>query len=200
MKICELDQNGPDWHAWRSEGLGGSDAPTVMDENNFQCRDELTAIKMGRRNVPETPAMRRGKVLEPTARLKYQQMTGIRVRPVCVIHDQYPWLRASLDGLSEDHKIVLEIKCPTSPGTHYCALRRQVPRYYRAQLQHQLAVTGCEELHFFTYFPDPEFAPEKQVALVKVKPDRPYIARLIEREKRYWEQLQQERVQDGRVQ
>lgn len=197
MKICDLDQNGSDWHKWRAEGLGGSDAPTVMDENSFQCRDELTAVKLGRRNVPETAAMARGKRLEPTARQLYMQMTGINVRPVCVIHDQYPWLRASLDGLSDDHKVVLEIKCPTSPGTHLCALRGYPPRYYRAQLQHQLAVTGCQELHFFTYFPDSGFPPEQQIALAKVRPDRVYISRLIERERRYWEHLQKEREFEG---
>lgn len=204
MQIFDLDQNGPDWHRWRAQGLGGSDAPTIMNDNNFQCPDELLAVKHGRKVIRETDAMRRGKEREPIARVKYQQMTGIRCRPVCVVHDEFPWLRASLDGLSEDGQTVLEIKCPTSPGTHYQALANKVPRYYWAQVQHQLAVTGCPVLHFFTYFPNDSLFPvEKQCALVKVLPDQAYIQRLIAHEKRFWERYQREadaRKGQGRVQ
>lgn len=193
MQVVDLSQSGPDWHKWRSEGLGGSDAPALMGENTFQCADELLSAKLGKRQVRETAAMRRGKKLEPIARERYMLMTGIRCRPVCVIHDTFKWFRASLDGLSEDNQIVLEIKCPSSPKGHYMALDGKVPSYYRAQVQHQLGVTGCPALHFFSYTDSPEFAPHEQCALVKVLPDPEYIDRLIQRERLYWERLQRER-------
>lgn len=142
--------------------------------------------------------MARGKRLEPEARVKYMQMTGIRTRPVCVVHDKHSWLRASLDGLSEDGQIVLEIKCPTSPGGHYVALGGKVPSYYRAQLQHQLAVTGCPMLHFFSYTDSVTFDPCDRCALVKVLPDLEYIERLIAREKRFWDKLVESGTSDVR--
>jgi putative phage-type endonuclease len=160
-----------------------------MDENPFCCRDELIEQKKGRRVVKENARMARGKRLEPLARLKYQQITGIRVRPVCVVHDELPWLRASLDGLSEDGQIVLEIKCPNDKA-HFTALRGNVPAYYFAQTQHQLAVTGCPVLHYWSYTDSDDFAPEEQVALVKVLPNREYIERLVARERLLWEELQ----------
>lgn len=195
MRIVQLDQSGPDWHRWRAGGLGGSEAASIMRECPYQTAEEVRDTKLGRRKIFENSAMARGKRLEPLARELYQRLTGIRVRPVCVEHDKYPWMKASLDGLSEDGNIILEIKCPVRPGGHYTALAGQVPAHYRAQVQHQLAVTGCPVLHFFSFTDKKEFEPYEQFALVRVLPDKEYIERLIEREKEFWEQLQEQRAE-----
>lgn len=170
-------------------GIGGSDAPAILNESPFTSSDELMDIKTGKKTVVENYRMRRGKKLEPEARVKYMEITGIRSHPCCVVHDEYPWLRASLDGLSEDKQIVLEIKCPSN-RTHEKALQGHVPHYYYAQTQHQLLVTGCQILHYWSYTDSGEFPEEERVALVKVSPDPEFMDRLFRREKAFWEQLQ----------
>jgi putative phage-type endonuclease len=160
-----------------------------MEENRFQSPDELLRVKMGRAVVTENHRMRRGKALEPAARMLYIEVTGNHVRPVCVVHDQFEWFRASLDGLTEDGQLVLEIKCP-SANAHKCALSGQIPRYYVAQVQHQLAVTGAPLLHYWSF--DPDFDEGPVHALVEIRPDAAYIARLIRREREFWERVKAE--------
>lgn len=191
MKVIHLDQAGPDWHKWRAQGIGGSDAPAILNESPFTSSDELAEVKAGKRVIRENDRMRRGKRLEPEARVRYMELTGIRVRPVCVVHDEHSWLRASLDGLSEDRTVVLEIKCPSNK-THEVALLGRVPHYYVAQCQHQLLVTGCPTLHYWSYTDSSYFPTEERIALVKVLPDPEFMERLFRREKAFWERLQQE--------
>jgi putative phage-type endonuclease len=187
-RILDLEQAGPAWHRWRSQGIGGSDACVILEDVRWTTPEELVEIKLGRRVVEENDRMRRGKALEPEARRLYQDLYGIRVRPVCVVHDDYEWLRASLDGLSLDGTVVLEVKCP-SAHAHAKALKGQYPSYYRGQLQHQLLVTGAQELHYFSYRPEPDLAPRDRAARVVVHPDPKLQRRLFEREKRFWENL-----------
>src|SRR5262249_277338 len=142
MKIINLDQHGPQWLKWRQEGIGGSDAAGIMGDSPWSSAGKVIQQKITGRGPEETARMTRGKILEPQAREKYQLLSGIGVRPVCVVHDEYEWLRASLDGLSEDGETVLEIKCP-GPKAHYQALKGVVPHYNRAQVQQQLLITGA---------------------------------------------------------
>ena len=187
MKRVDLDQAGPSWHKWRKGGLGGSDACAVMGDVGWTSPDELMENKLGMREFAESARMARGKELEPEARRLYCERHGVQMEPVCVEHDQHPCLRASLDGLSPDGSLVLEIKCPSYAG-HKKALWGIYPDYYRAQLQHQLMVTGAARLHYASYRPDPaEFQADEYLAVLEVLPDPEYQARLMEAELAFWE-------------
>lgn len=193
MKVQKLSQSGPDWHRWRQNGLGGSDAPALLGDVQWTSPDELVEQKLGLRTVEENERMARGKRLEPEARAKYILQTGIDVSPVCVTHDTHEWLRASLDGISADHQTIVEIKCP-SYWAHYKAARKgHYPDYYKAQLMHQLLVTGAKVLHYFSYNPDNNDGPAgllPETALVIVEPDEEYMATLLRRELDFWERVQ----------
>lgn len=191
MKILHLNQHGKDWHQWRQGGIGGSDASAITGDSPFVSPELLARSKRegNTKVIKENARMKRGKKLEPLARIKYQDITGIRVRPVCVVHSEHEWLMASLDGLSEDHQIILEIKCP-SPHTHETALLGEVPHYYIPQVQHQLMVTGCPQLHYFSYTDSSKFRPEEKWALVKVLPDKDYQDWLFRKERAWWQEHQ----------
>ena len=192
MKIVELEQSTPEWLAWRQQGIGASDACSLMGDG-YGSPEELANIKLGRTVVEENEPMRRGKRLEPDARRIYQQVSGIEVRPVCAVHPDHPWLRASLDGLSLDGKTVLEVKCP-GYWPHFNALVKRIyPKYYKAQLMHQFLVTGAERIHYFSYRPDdPSIAP---AAMVEVRPDHRYMELLFRREQAFQAEL--ERMKEG---
>lgn len=183
-RIIHLEQSGPDWHRWRAQGLGGSDACAVMGDVAWMSRDELAEVKRGKRVQEENAAMARGKALEPEARALYIEVSGNEVRPVCVQHDTLPWLRASLDGLSLDGKLAVEIKCP-GEWPHFHACKGRTPRYYRAQMQHILAASGAEMLHYFSYRPEAK----KKWALIEVERDEAYIEKLLAQEQRFWDEL-----------
>lgn len=193
MKTVELDQNSPEWLKWRQQGIGASDAVSVMGDSPWTSRDELIGVKLGQVVVEENEKMARGRRLEPEARRMYEQIRGIEVRPVCAVHDTYPWLRASLDGLSLDGKVVLEIKCPGYWPHWRAVYRGAYPRYYRAQIQWQLLVTGAEICHYFSYRPDdPEIIP---AALVEILPEPEYQEVLLRAGQEFMTDL--ERAQAG---
>ncbi len=182
-KIVDLDQGSPEWHAWRSRGIGASDAPAIMDENPWKSREWLLKEKLNESKVRMNEAMRRGTQLEPEARSRYERFTGIKVRPVCLESKEIDWMRASLDGLAHDGNTVIEIKCGTSAYKH-ATNKGRPPGYYIGQLQHILAVTGLSRIDFWCYLPG---RPEIHLPIDR---DDGYIERLIETESKFWEELE----------
>src|SRR5271169_5797847 len=97
--IERLHQNTPEWHRWRMQGIGASDAPVIMGETAFKTRRTLWSIKTGRMQESSAgPAARRGRALEHFARRAYERRTGIQVEPLCLVHQEFEWMRATLDG------------------------------------------------------------------------------------------------------
>lgn len=188
MQVVNLEQRGPQWLKWRQEGIGGSDACVLMGDVNWSNPSQLMAQKLGIAENVDNERMKRGRELEPRARQLYELLTGRTMRPICVIHDKYPWLRASLDGISDDHQIVLEIKCP-SENAHRKALRGTYPYYYRAQLQHQLLITEAPTLHYWSFTDSETFPLNQRFALVVVRPEPEYQAKLFKKAERFMKGL-----------
>jgi len=143
----------------------------------------LWSIKTGRRQE-DAPglAARRGRELERRARRAYERQIGIQMEPLCLVHDQLEWMRASLDGLSFDGSTVLEIKCPMSPRDRAAAQEGRVPPQYYAQLQHELEVSHAAEVHYWSF-------DGSAGTLIKVGPDREYLKRLLEAETVFWQRV-----------
>ena len=186
-RIEQLHQNTPDWHRWRLQGIGASDAPVIMGDGAFKSPRTLWSIKTGRMQEGAAGlAARRGRELERLARRVYEQETGTQMEPLCLVHDELEWMRASLDGLSFDGSIVLEIKCPMSLRDRTAAQQGRVPSQHYSQLQHELEVSQAAEVHYWSF-------DGSAGSLVRVHPDREYLRRLLDAEAAFW-QLVKENV------
>jgi putative phage-type endonuclease len=190
----QLEQRTRAWRDWRTQGLGASDAACVLDESPFKSAAGLLEEKLAVRVTDISNAeIELGITLEPEARLQYCRELGVEVEPVCVQSIQYPWLRASLDGLSADGRRVVEIKC--GRGAYWRTVNTgRPPAYYVPQLQHILAITGLPSIDFVCYFPG------LKTICLKVDRDEVYIERLIAAEKEFWgpiEALRRERLSAG---
>lgn len=136
-------------HKARKSGLGSSDMPAVLGVSPWTTPEELFEIKKGRRPEPEeSPAMKRGKVLEAIAAELYQERTGRKLwrSNQTIRHRNYDWMLAHLDRriVGEDKGVgALEIKCPGLRTFAKCR-REGLPYYYLVQLQHQMDVAGYE--------------------------------------------------------
>ena len=182
-RIERLQQNTVEWHRWRLQGFGSSDAPVIMGEAPFRTRRFLWSVKTGlARETAGGPAARRGRALEGAARSVYERQTGIQMEPLCLVHERLEWMRASLDGLSFDGSIALEIKCPWGMRDQAELQEGRIPLHYYAQVQHQLEVSGARELHYWSFS-------GASGMLVRVQPDREYIARLIDAETTFWQRV-----------
>jgi putative phage-type endonuclease len=184
IKINGLKQNTPEWLDWRNDGIGGSDAGAIMGSSPYMDVLELWQRKL--KLIPDivpNDAMKRGHLLEPDARLLFELEEGLLMPAACYTNSEHSFLRASLDGISADEKIILEIKCP-GLTTHREALAGKIKPYYYTQMQHQMAATGAELCYYFSYTDLPDIKPTVKI---DVHRDEEYISRLIEREAAFWQ-------------
>ena len=186
-RIERLHQNTPEWHRWRRQGIGASDAPVIMGEAPFKTARTLWSVKTGRlQEDPAGLAAQRGRALERFARRAYERQTGILMEPLCLVHQEFEWMRASLDGLSFDGSTLLEIKCPLSLRDRASAQQGHIPSQYHAQLQHQLEVAGAERAHYWSFH-------GTNGILIEIRPDREYARRLVEAETAFWQLVRENR-------
>lgn len=185
--VVRLEQGTREWLAWRSRGIGASDAPAIMGENPWKSRARLLREKCGDvTSFTPNAAMARGTRLEPHARRRYETCFGIPVEPACLQSTRFHWLRASVDGLAHDGEAVVEIKCGESVYLR-SATTGKVPAYYHGQLQHILAVTGLSAIDFWCWLP------RRPEVHIRVDRDDAYIRCLLDAERLFWEEIESRR-------
>jgi len=184
-------QRTPEWHAIRESLITASDAAAALEIPPYpkfnKCpREELMKKKLGL--VPSTfsSIMNHGVVHEDEARQKYMDMTGEIVHEFgLLIHQEYPWLGASPDGVTESGKLV-EIKCPVKravePG--------HVPDHYMPQLQVCMEVCDLESCIFIQYKPDSLTWPQPGIFdIVEVPRDRAWFQDNKARLEAFWVEM-----------
>lgn len=177
-----MEQNSPEWLEWRRKGIGASDVAALIGLSKWSTPYKVWADKVGQgTQFVGNFATERGQELEGKARARYELVTMEDMPPALAIHPKYDICRVSLDGLSADGKKILEIKVPSQASHDIADKEKRVPDQYVPQVQYQLAVTGAEELDYFSYH-----APTDTHALVPVKPDVEYQGMLIASVVEFW--------------
>lgn len=157
--------------AWYRERAGCATASraSVMLARGPAGTEALTRRRYRRQLVDEillgrsqesrfvSPAMRRGRELEPAARAAYAALTGQVVRTTGFLRHDTLRAGCSVDGDVDDFTGLLEAKAPGAPRHLLYLARRRVPSPYLAQITHQLWITGARWCDFFSYHP--RFAP-----------------------------------------
>ena len=152
-KITHLKQGTSKWRNWRKGVIGASDAPTIMGENPWKNIESLFNEKVGLEPEFKGNAnTREGKRLEPIARKFLSSTHELKLQPTIIQDSKHPFLIASLDGIDEDHQYIFEIKCGRYAYRHTREIRN-VPLFYKAQLQHMLMITNFEYLYYCSYWP-----------------------------------------------
>lgn len=171
--------NHQEWLEWRSQGIGASDAPAIMGVSPWKTPYQLWQEKIFGSTQNETSAMRRGKDLETEALECFgNTIDAPLIYQECVTHATFPWMRATLDGINYEKRILVEAKCPGKED-HLTAVGKHIPEKYYPQLQHQLAITGYDYMYYFSY-------DGNHGAMVRVERDEEYISEMIEKEQEFW--------------
>jgi len=180
MNIIDLVQNTPEWLAFRANHIGASDASTIMGLNPWRSRKQLWEEKTLGWSQDLNENMRRGQKMEKSALENYQERTGYIMKP-CVAEDSiYPFLSASFDGINEELNRVVEIKCGKS--SHKLAHCGLIPKYYYAQVQHQMFIANVDEMDYFSF-------DGKEGILIPVKKDNAFIYEMLEMEIEFWHSI-----------
>lgn len=151
MNRLRLIQGTPAWHNHRLKHRNASETAAVMGLSPWLTPYKLWEIKTGRAVQETTYPMQRGIELEPKAREAYELMTGRTMEPVVVTDGEYS---ASLDGVSFNEDLVLEVKCPLKgkeSETWKMAAMGLVEPWYQVQVQHQLMVAGVMAADFWVF-------------------------------------------------
>lgn len=175
-----MEQGTNDWLEFRKNKIGASDAPIIMGVSPWKDIKTLWEEKVG---LKESPApnyhQQRGLLLEAAARQYFYLMTGHEVFPKVCISPTKDWMIASLDGLSKDGKVLVEIKCPGEKD-HAIALNDQIPEKYYPQLQHQLEVLNLDTAYYLSF--DGENG-----KIITFHRNQDYIDKLIEKEFEFYQ-------------
>lgn len=168
-QIVKLVQGSPEWHAHRSQYRNASETSIVLGESPWQTPYQLWELRSGRRQPQTNAAMARGTALEPQARSAYEALTGHVMQPLVLVDGEYS---ASLDGLTFDGSLIVEIKCPVKGqnSTLWKAVEAgEIPEHYGWQVEHQLMVSKASKAHLYVFDGD---AGKGLLLEIKPKTDR----------------------------
>lgn len=115
----------------------------ILGLDLFRSPVELWLDKLGQ--LPDEPseAMELGKALEPVIAERFEQRTGFEVnsQQLCATHKDFPWMRATIDGLAlNGEECLYEAK-----ATSGWAWREGTPDHVMVQIQHCLEVCDLEK-------------------------------------------------------
>lgn len=175
-----------EWLHYRRQGIGGSDASTILGLNPYNSILRLWEDKTGRYPVEEmeNEYTHFGHVMEPVIRREFERRTGYRVRRSNFIlqSTEYPFMLADLDGTTRDNEgniCVFEAK--TASEYKRPVWEKGIPDEYMAQLQHYLLVTGYPKAYICAVVGGNSFYCHE------IQRDEAYMDRLLLAEKKFWD-------------
>lgn len=180
-----------DWHAWRAQGIGASEVPTLLGLNSsFDSAWALWARKVGLLPAAgeETERQRLGHDLEPVLAGRFRRATGLEVagEQTWCVHKEKPWARATVDafvvepepGATIDNAIgVAEWKSDGGLGTWR---REGIPARIQAQVQAQMWVTGLDHAWLGVFHSGFRFE------VYELERDERDVALIAERAEAFW--------------
>ena len=136
-----------DWLEYRKRGIGGSDASVVCGINRYKSPVELWMEKTNQLPYQEAgEAAYWGTQLESLVRAEFTRRTGIEVEIVKQLlqSTENPFMLANLDGICEhpDYGVCI-FEAKTASAYKTGEWDDAIPDEYALQIQHYMAVTGC---------------------------------------------------------
>lgn len=148
-----LEIGSEEWKKIRRTMITATDVAPIMGLSPYKSALQLYHEKVYGIEQETNYQMERGLRLEPAARSAFNTLHNCNVNPEFIVHPTISYFAASLDGISMDHLIACEIKCPGHLD-HSTAACGNVPAHYIPQLQWQMYVAGLSQIFYFSYHPN----------------------------------------------
>jgi len=155
-------QGSDDWNSARLGNMGATGLKKIITSKGDRSKSrekymwELAEEQISGERVDSfsTYWTKRGQRLEPEARGVFEDYTGLKAEEVAMVYpDEKKETHISPDGIMEDIKKGLEIKCLNLEVFDRLKIKGVLPTEFKLQIQSSLAVTGWESWFFFLYYP-----------------------------------------------
>jgi len=143
----QFEQGTPEWLEFRRDKVTASEVPIILGLSPYQTANELFHQKINGTSLIENRAMAWGKANEEPARQKYIESIGVFVTPTVVVHKEYPWMMASLDGLSFNGKTACEIKT-MGLASYINVCDGNIPPHHYHQCQAQMECLDIDSIDY----------------------------------------------------
>lgn len=138
-----------EWLEYRRQGIGGSDASTIVGLNPYNSRFRLYADKKGLLDeIPDNEAMRQGRDLEEYVARRFEEATGkkVRRRNYMFRSAEHPFMLADIDRDIIGENAGLECKT-TSAFSKSDFENGEIPLTYYVQMMHYMSVMDYERMY-----------------------------------------------------
>jgi putative phage-type endonuclease len=175
---------------FRSSGLGGSDAATILGLSKFSDPLTLYLEKRGEVEFPDTDSryQRWGKLLEDSVAQAYAEDTGYKVVRSNISHRSktHPFMIGHIDRKVQKapNRRILECKTSAMPWEWGEAGSNEVPAYYNAQCQHYMHVLNVDQVDLAALLGGNDFR------IYQIPRDQDFIDMLIEAEEEFWDRVE----------
>ena len=131
-----------EWRERRHDGIGGSDSAAIMGCSDYATPLSVYLDKVDPQPNEQNEFMRWGHLLEPVVIAEFTRVTGLRVtqRQRMYQHPEYPWMFATVDGLTK--RGLFEGKTTSAYSKGWDG--DEPPLAVWVQCQHNMAVTGAQ--------------------------------------------------------
>lgn len=178
-KILDLPQSSPQWLAYRRSRITCSDLSVLMGMNPWCSKIQLFNQKIGLEEVIVNQKMIDGSANEKIALAQFNEEMKLDLKPAVFESTEYPWLMASVDGISDDNKILCEIKC--GGKSFLQAQKRIIPDYYKCQTQGQLCVLNLDRMYYYAW--------KGSAICMTIDRDQDFIDKMVEESQKFYDDL-----------
>jgi putative phage-type endonuclease len=188
MKVIDLRQRSPQWHAWRKQGVSATSAAVVLKENPdktpWRLWCELTG-KVQPQDISMIPQVRIAIMLESHAMAWFEERYGVITLPLCAESSEHPVIRASFDGLMDDLSPV-EAKILSDNNFRDVSEMMEESFHYKLyfwQVQHQIYVSGGVRGYLLFYHT------RNEPIVFEILRDDKAIEKMVAAELSFWSQV-----------
>lgn len=149
MQIHNLTQGTPEWHKFRANHFGASEAAAMLGLSQYKSRSDLLELKATGKEQEHSDftlsLFEKGHEAEALARQILESEIGEDLYPVTCSNGK---LSASCDGLTFGSQVAFEHKLYNADLAEFIKTNGALPDAYIPQCQQILLVTGAEKLIF----------------------------------------------------
>jgi len=178
------------WLNEYNQTIGGSRAAAIVGKSPWEsARDIYDQMFAGeqKRNIDDSPDIRRGNLLEPIAIGELNRKTGRKMRrwpqSRFVYDSNIPFAHCLPDAVDdvEEPCEIAEVKVPR-PATWQRMYLNGIPEHYQIQCQHNMAVWGARVIHFAALCPV-----TMQLLYLPIERNQEFIDQLMFAEREFFE-------------